>query len=163
MLRPKEKSGRKRKAGINHKTVCLTDGDVFDGLKAEDQKKKENELKKIGRKRTHEEKKVEKERLKKKKKRKRSKKLAKQAKQAKLASEGPKELERMFSGLALDGNELDDALCPKFGLLYSADEENLWVCCDKCSSQYDFKCTKLRSKRCLPATYICASCKEFQL
>ena len=30
--KPKEKSGWKRKAGINQKTVCLTDDDVFDGL-----------------------------------------------------------------------------------------------------------------------------------
>ena len=33
-----------------------------------------------------------------------------------MASEGPEELQRMLSGLALDGNESDDALCPKCGL-----------------------------------------------
>ena len=65
--KPKDKSGRKRKAGINQKTVCLTDDEVFDGLKAEDQKKKENKLKRIEREQIREKKKAEKERLKKKK------------------------------------------------------------------------------------------------
>ena len=45
------------------------------------------------------------------------------AKQAKMASEGPEELDRMLSGLTLDGNESDNAVCPKCGLLYSANEE----------------------------------------
>ena len=45
--KPKEKSGWKRKAGINQKTVCLTDDDVFDGLRAKDKEKKENELKRL--------------------------------------------------------------------------------------------------------------------
>ena len=40
----KEKSGRKRKPGINQKTVCLTDDAMFDRLKAEDQEKKDKEL-----------------------------------------------------------------------------------------------------------------------
>ena len=42
--KPKEKSGRKRKPGINQKTVCLTDDAVFDRFKAEDQEKKDKEL-----------------------------------------------------------------------------------------------------------------------
>ena len=159
--KPKDKSGRKRKAGINQKTVCLTDDEVFDGLKAEDQKKKENKLKRIEREQIREKKKAEKERLKKEKEEK--KKQKELAKQARMASDGPEELDRMLSGLTLDGNDSDDAVCPKCGLLYSADEENLWVYCDKCSSWYDFKCTELRSERYLPPTYICDSCKKFQL
>ena len=155
--KPKEKSGRKRKAGINQKTVCLTDDDVFDGLKAKDKEKKDNELKKLERKKFQEEKKAKKEKLKKEKEEK--KKQKELAKQAKKAGEGPEELERMLSGLALDGDESDDAVCPNCGLLYSAGKENLWVCCDKCFSWYDFKCTKLRSKRHLPDSYICDSCK----
>ena len=150
--KPKQKSGRKRKAGINQKTVCLTDDDVFDGLKAKDKEKKDNELKKLERKKFQEEKKAKKEKLKKEKEEK--KKQKELAKQAKKAGEGPEELERMLSGLALDGDESDDAVCPNCGLLYSAGEENLWVCCDKCFSWYDFKCTKLRSKRHLPDSYL---------
>ena len=79
---------------------------------------------------------------------------------SKKAGEGPEdvEVEELLSELAVDGNE-SDAECPKCGLLYSADEENLWVCCDRCSLWYDFKCTKLRSRRNLPATYVCDLCK----
>ena len=62
--KPKETSCRKRKAGINQKSVCLTDDDVLS---------KDDEREKVERKRMHEEKRAEKERLKKKKKRKRSK------------------------------------------------------------------------------------------
>ena len=140
--------------GINQKTVCLTDDDVFDGLKAKDKEKKDNELKKLERKKLQE---AKKEKLKKEKEEK--KKQKELAKQAKKAGEGPEELERMLSALTLDEDESDDAVCPKCGLLYSAGEENLWVCCDKCFSWYDFKCTKLRSKRRLPDSYICDSCK----
>ena len=63
--KPKEKSGRKRKPGINQKTVCLTYDAVFDRFKAEEQEKKDKELEKRERKRVREEKKAEKKRLKK--------------------------------------------------------------------------------------------------
>ena len=138
---------------LSPRLKTLTDDDVFDGLKAKDKEKKDNELKKLERKKLQE---AKKEKLKKEKEEK--KKQKELAKQAKKAGEGPEELERMLSGLALDGDESDDAVCPKCSLLY-AGEENLWVCCDKCFSWYDFKCTKLRSKRRLPDSYICDSCK----
>ena len=152
---PKETSRRKRKAGIKQKSVCLTDDDVLSGLKEEVQRKKDEELDKTERKRIREEKKAKKERLKKEKEEKKKKK-----EQAKKAGEGPEdvEVEELLGELAVDGNE-SDAECPKYGLLYSADEENLWVCCDRCSLWYDFKCTKLRSRRNLPATYVCDLCK----
>ena len=152
--KPKETSLQKRKAGINQKSVCLTDDNVLSGLKEEVQRKKDDEREKVERKRMREKKGAEKERLKKRKRREKKQEVAKQAKKT---VEGPEDVE-LLSGLALDGNE-SGAECPKCGLLYSADEENLWVCCDRCSSWYDFKCTKLRSKRNLPATYVCDLCK----
>ena len=60
--KPKETSLRKRKAGINQKSVCLTDDDVFSGLKEEVQRKKNDKREKFE---LREEKKAEKERLKK--------------------------------------------------------------------------------------------------
>ena len=50
-------------------------------------------------------------------------------------------MEQLLSGLTLDDGNESDAECPKCGLLYSADEENLWVCCDKCSSLVILSCT----------------------
>ena len=41
--KPKEKSGQKKKAAVNQKTVCLTDDNVLDGLKAEQQRKLKKE------------------------------------------------------------------------------------------------------------------------
>lgn len=151
--KPKEKSGRKKKASVNQKTVCLTDDIVLDGMKAEQQRKKEEELERIEKRRIREEKKAEKERLKKE--REEKKKQKKLTKQVQKAGDDPEQLERLFE-LSLESD--DDAVCPKCGLLYSADEDNLWVCCDKCSLWYDFKCTKLKSQRHLPASYVCDSC-----
>ena len=45
--KPREKSGRKRKAAVNQKAVCLTDDSVLDHLKADDEKKKEDTLRKL--------------------------------------------------------------------------------------------------------------------
>ena len=81
--KPKEKSGRKRKAGINQKTVCLTDDDVFDSLKAKDKGKKDNELKKLERKKLQEEKKAKKEKLKKEKEEKKKRKRRRKSYQTK--------------------------------------------------------------------------------
>ena len=72
----------------------------------------------------------------------------------------PLHVEEMLVELALSGDESDDVACPKCGLLYSTDKDNLWDCCDKCSSWYDFKCRKLRSKKRIPATYVCDLCKK---
>ena len=90
-----------------------------------------------------------------KKEREEKKKQKKLTKQVQKAGDDPEQLERLFE-LSLESD--DDAVCPKCGLLYSADEDNLWVCCDKCSLWYDFKCAKLKSQRHLPASYVCDSC-----
>ena len=69
--RPKEKSGRRRKAAVNKKTVCLTDDTVLEGLVTERQRKKDAEEDKTERRRIREEKKAKKEALKKEKKKER--------------------------------------------------------------------------------------------
>ena len=148
--RPKEKSGRKRKAAVNKKTVCLTDDTVLEGLVAERQRKKDAEDDKTERRRIREEKKAQREALKKERQEKK-----KQRELAKQSQVEPLHVEEMLAELALSGDESDDAACPKCGLLYSTDNDNLWVCCDKCELWYDFKCTKLRSKKHIPATYVC--------
>ena len=131
---------------------CLID------LKLKTRKKKDKELEKCEGKGDCEEKKAKKEI----KKGKRTKK--KQKEKAEKAKQPVEDLETVLEGLTLsDGTAGDDAndneaICPKCGKLYSSDTENeLWVCCDKCYQWYDFKCTKLRSKRRLPDTYICSS------
>ena len=123
--------------------------------------KKDKELEKRERKRVREEKKAEKERLKKEKEQKK-----KQKAKAKKAKQPVEDLETVLEGLTLDdgtaGDDAteDEAICPKCAKLYSSDTENeLWICCDKCYQWYDFKCTKLRSIKRLPHTYICDLCK----
>ena len=133
--KPKEKLGRKKKASVNQKTVCLTDDIVLDGMKAEQQRKKEEELERIEKRRIREEKKAEKERLKKE--REEKKKQKKLTKQVQKAGDDPEQPEGLFE-FSLESD--DDAACPK------------------CSLWYDFKCTKLKSQRHLPASYVCDLC-----
>ena len=53
----------------------------------------------------------------------------------------------------------EDAICPKCGLSYLVDVGNLWVECEGCGKWYDFKCTKIKSKRRMPDPYFCEDCK----
>ena len=63
--------------------------------------------------------------------------------------------------LAIDeqimSDESDDAICPTCGIYYSADDD-LWVECDGCGKWFDFKCTKIKSRRCIPKSYYCDLC-----
>ena len=52
--KPKEISRRKRKAGINQRSVCLTDDNVLSSLKEEVQRKKDDEQDKLERKQMRE-------------------------------------------------------------------------------------------------------------
>ena len=50
------------------------------------------------------------------------------------------ELENIFTGMTIssdesDKDEVDEAICPKCGMLYFADS-GLWVCCDSCDEWY---------------------------
>lgn len=51
-----------------------------------------------------------------------------------------------------------DAVCPKCGSLYSAGGGALWICCDRCGSWFDLKCTNTRSERNIPDIYYCDKC-----
>ena len=53
----------------------------------------------------------------------------------------------------------DVAVCPKCGLMYSADS-GVWICCDGCDSWYVLKCTNIRSRRnnIIPDTFYCENC-----
>ena len=69
---PKKKTGKK---GLNQKAVCITDVDVLNDLKAQEEEKAEIERQKLEKKRMREERKAEREKLKKEKE---EKKIAKQ-------------------------------------------------------------------------------------
>ena len=56
-----------------------------------------------------------------------------------------------------ESSEDDDAVCPKCGLMYSADSE-VWICCDGCDRGYDLKCTNIRGRRNIPDTFYCENC-----
>ncbi len=153
----KNPSKRKRKPGVNTgRTVCLTDTPVFSGLKDKEKEKQEKEQEKLEKKRIREEKKAEKEKLKG-----RADKRKKPNKAAKEAVSTTTELEITIEKLNLDTSSTseDEAICPSCGKMFSTDSsDEMWVCCDKCSRWYDFRCTKLRSKKRIPEKYICQSC-----
>ena len=48
---------------------------------------------------------------------------------------------QLFSKMHLSGDDdsSEDAVCPKFGLVYT-DSGGLWVCCYGCNEWYDIKC-----------------------
>lgn len=62
----------------------------------------------------------------------------------------------------LEGLELsskDDAVCPKCGKNYTDDEsDGPWICCDRCNSWFDLKCTNFGSKRSTSDAYFCEKC-----
>lgn len=61
---------------------------------------------------------------------------------------------KQISWTCVQSEDSDEAVCSKYGMLYSSDS-NLWVCCDECEQWYDLKCAGIRSKRAIPEIYIC--------
>lgn len=55
-------------------------------------------------------------------------------------------------------NSESSFVCPSCGQLYSEDEDELWICCDKCDQWYDLKCTGLKSKARVPKLFYCLPC-----
>ena len=52
-----------------------------------------------------------------------------------------------------------DAECPECGLTFLEDESGKpWVCCDRCESWLDFKCTGLTNSKRVPKKFYCHSC-----
>jgi hypothetical protein len=140
--KPKETSKWKRKPALHQMTVCLTDNDVFNKIRAKDEEKKKKGIEKVERKKALE---LNKEKGKKKKKQK--------------DKVQQPDLDVVLEELIIADDE-EDAICPNCGKVFSSDtDKEIWICCDKCSQWYDFKCTHLRSKRRLPDSYICHSCK----
>ncbi len=55
----------------------------------------------------------------------------------------------------------ESCVCPTCGLMYSSDnDDQLWVCCDKCDLWYNFECTGLKSKTRIPKVYYCTCCSS---
>ena len=176
------KSKSKRKPALTKYTVCITDTEVLEQLKEKEKEKMEIEEAKIAKqqemerrkqereekKRQREEKKQEREEKRRQKEASRGlkrkeevKKIVQKKKQEKSGRLG--ELESLFTGLTISSDESDkdeeedEAVCPKCGMLYSADS-GLWVCCDNCDRWYNLKCTNIKSKRTVPEVYICDAC-----
>ena len=51
----------------------------------------------------------------------------------------------------------DEGICPSCGIS-STEVDDLWMLCDAFNRQYDFKCTKIKSKNRIPDTYYCTEC-----
>ena len=68
-------------------------------------------------------------------------------------------VEDLFVGMQISDEESsdDDAVCPKCGLMYSADSA-VWICCDGCDSWYDLECTNIQSRRNSRDTFYWENC-----
>ena len=56
-----------------------------------------------------------------------------------------------------DESEAEDTLCPKCGMIYGDDSNELWICCDGCNVWFNIQCTNVSEKR-IPETFFCEQC-----
>ena len=54
--------------------------------------------------------------------------------------------ENELAGMTASDDDYE-AVCPKCGVLFSAADNGVWVCCDECKNWYDFKCTCIKRYR----------------
>uniref|UniRef100_A0A1X7TFC6 DDE-1 domain-containing protein n=1 Tax=Amphimedon queenslandica TaxID=400682 RepID=A0A1X7TFC6_AMPQE len=158
-----------RRGGLNSRAICITESQVLEEMKAKEERKKLNEQLKAERKIERERKKIEKEEMKKEKARQRQEKQGQKgarSERRKGTAKTPEEakLECLVSELKLDdsGQETDasddEAICPKCGIS-SLESNDLWIACDGgCEKWFDFKCTGVKSKKCIPEIFICENC-----
>ena len=129
-------------------------------MKLKEERKKADEQMKLEKKAEWERKKLERGEMRKEKEQRRKKKqLEKQEQQRGKAKKGrnkkqeERDLESEISALKLDkaSDRTDDnAICPKCGVLF-VDIDDLWIACDGgCEQWFDFKCTKIQSKKMSP-------------
>lgn len=124
--KPKSKSQKKRgKNALNSKTVCITDPEILEELKAKEAEKADEAEKKRVR---------IAERVKKKQQKEKEKERARRE----------KEMKKNKTQEVNPSRDEDDAKCPICGLLYKDDESgDSWICCDKCNDWFCFKCSGL--------------------
>ncbi len=180
---PKAKGkSRKKKEGLNSKTICITEDDVLEKLKTQMKEKEEKEQLKIEKREEKERKKIEKQEEKERKKveqdklreqrqqgKRESKKTSGVEKKGLMKRRKQKEIEeivkqkgRNAEEMASDESQSDssDAVCPCCGTCYSESKENniLWIQCDKCGEWYDFKCSGLIDQDNIPILFNCKYC-----
>jgi len=182
---PQMKSKSKRKPALSSKTVCVTNDEVLERLKAQEAEKcdaeairKAKQLDKQQKKREREEMKEiqRKAREKRKIEREKQRQDREKAKQLKKSQAKPvldlKRKQPLRRGKKVDvyipieeqlnvsdgdeSTETDEAVCPKCGAVYGEDD-TLWICCDGCEQWFDQKCTSVESKALVPELYFCES------
>lgn len=173
------KSTGKRKKAINCKANEITDSAVLQELKDKEQaiadakKMKEEkklereqkarekqERKKLEREARTKEKKIEKEERKaakvKAKAKDRKGKKKKKDKSNSPDPEGGVGLDTLFSTLDVAD---DDGQCHGCGVIFSQDnQEEFWMCCDKCNNWYCSSCHKYVNQKTIPDKYYCKKC-----
>ena len=165
--KPPEESMKKRRNGINSKTVYLND--KLDDLKEKERekqtelgekeqrkvererKRKEREEYKEMKKKEREEKKKERER----KKKEREEKKAKKKKEKEVINKTMELLKDDYSKLTINSD--DEAECPICGLQFY-DSDEVWICCDTCETWLDAQCAKVDVEN-IPEKFYCFKCK----
>ena len=175
---PRKTTRRRRKPALNSKTVCITDIEVLDELKAQELEKAEVEAVKKVKQLEREQKRLRKEENRKAKEKQKkikgkqslkssqtkpvSKKSKPKTALRKQATRKGRSLSGMASRLTICDSEQtsdeDDAVCSECGKIFADDADGFWICCDGCDHWFDLSCTTVSSKEAVPEQYFCGSC-----
>ena len=183
--KPKERPQRKGRKAVNHKAICITEEEVLEQFKNEQKEKMGKEAKKAENKVKRERNRIEREEKKRRKdERARTKKESrknrgqeegeesdceekkrrkgerartkKESRKNKCQAEQESEESDCEQGLGSSVSD-EEAICPSCGIS-SMEVDDLWVLCDGCQEWYDFKCTKIKTKKQIPNTFYCKDC-----
>ena len=118
--------------------MCITNDDVSESMSLKEIEKKEAEQAMKTKQLEREQKRKDKEKEKREKKERKKAKAIKRKRKMQETAGKDQTVEDLFARMQISDEELsdDDTVCPKCGLMYSADN-GVWICRNGCESWYD--------------------------
>ena len=142
---------RRGRPGLTTKATCLTDADFLQGLKDQEEQKREKAAEKEARK-----KRLEKMLLTSLKRKGRKPKTRRGKAEKPTATRCSTDSEEDECPTSEEGST---CTCPTCGLVYGEDGST-WICCDLCNSWFDLKCTDVDAEH-IPQSFFCEDCIIF--